>query len=189
MSNWNARTLVLVAMFTALMSVAAYIQVPLPPVAISLQTLVALLAGLVLGQRFGPLSILVYLGVGLVGIPVFTSGGGISYLLKPSFGYLIGFIPAAWLVGFITKNPKGLSMSQLLLLAIGAHLVIYAIGVPYLYIALKNFSGVPVSLAFILKTGFLIFLPGDLLKSVFFMVVAPRINRLHTIRAFREFCQ
>lgn len=79
-------------------------------------------------------------------------------------------------------------MGKLLLLAACAHLVIYAIGVPYLYLALKYFSGTPVSLAFILKSGFLIFLPGDLLKSLFFMVVAPRINRLHTIGAFREFC-
>ncbi|NLY56574.1 MAG: biotin transporter BioY [Firmicutes bacterium] len=188
MPNWSSRTVVLVAMFTALMSVAAFIQIPLPPVAISLQTLVALLAGLVLGPRLGPLSILVYLAIGLVGVPVFTAGGGISYVLKPSFGYLVGFIPAAWLVGYFTKQSKELVMGKLLLLAACAHLVIYAIGVPYLYLALKYFSGTPVSLAFILKSGFLIFLPGDLLKSLFFMVVAPRINRLHTIGAFREFC-
>lgn len=62
------------------------------------------LAGMLLGSRRGSLAVAVYVAVGLAGIPVFAAGGGIQYVFRPSFGYLLGFIAAAWLTGRICER-------------------------------------------------------------------------------------
>ena len=84
--------MILVALFAALIAVGAFIRVPVPLVPFTMQTFFVILAGMLLSKKLGAASALVYLAVGLIGIPVFTQGGGIGYVLKPSFGYLIGFI-------------------------------------------------------------------------------------------------
>lgn len=95
--------LALCGLFTALMAVGALIHITLPigiwQVTISLQIFVAVLAGFFLGPRQGFLSVLAYLVLGLAGLPVFAHGGGLGYLLKPTFGFLLGFPWAAWLTG------------------------------------------------------------------------------------------
>ena len=91
--------MILVALFAALIAVGAFIRVPVPLVPFTMQTFFVVLAGMLLGKKLGGASALVYLAVGLIGIPVFTQGGGIGYVLKPSFGYLIGFV-----VGKITAT-------------------------------------------------------------------------------------
>ncbi|MBO8126333.1 MAG: biotin transporter BioY [Firmicutes bacterium] len=187
-SNLVTRKLVLVGVMAALMSVAAFVRIPIPPVAISLQSLVVLLSGLVLGPWLGAASQIVYILLGLMGLPVFTAGGGLSYLFKPSFGYLLGFIPAAWLIGRSFHPQQKAEKKKLLGVAILAHLVIYAIGLPYLYISLRFFAGTPVPFLTLLKTGFLIFLPGDILKSIFFVAVGQRLAGHHTLASFRESC-
>ena len=85
--------MILVALFAALIAVGAFIRIPVPLVPFTMQTFFVVLAGMLLGKKLGAASALVYLAIGLIGIPVFTQGGGIGYVLKPSFGYLIGFIP------------------------------------------------------------------------------------------------
>ena len=82
--------MMLVALFAALIAVGAFIRVPVPLVPFTMQTFFVVLAGMLLGKKLGGASALVYLAIGLIGIPVFTQGGGIGYVLKPSFGYLIG---------------------------------------------------------------------------------------------------
>lgn len=186
--GWNVQKMVLVGIFTALMCIGAFLRVPLPPVAVSLQSLVVLLSGLVLGPKLGPVVQVVYIALGLVGVPVFTEGGGIAYIFKPSFGYLLGFIPAAWIIGKTLPGAGGQGLGRFLTAAIGAHLVIYALGLPYLYVALNFFGGTAVPFTALAKTGFLIFLPGDIIKSIFFVAVARRIAGNHTLTSFRESC-
>lgn len=94
-------SLVMIAMFAALTAIGAFIKVPLPVVPFTLQIVFVLLAGSLLGSRNGLLSQSVYIGIGLVGLPVFTQGGGITYVLQPTFGFLIGFAMAAYVVGWI----------------------------------------------------------------------------------------
>ena len=80
------------AFFIVLMVAATYIQIPFPLVPLTFQTVVSVLAGLMLGAKKGIISMAVYCFMGLVGLPVFTAGGGIVYVLKPSFGYILGAI-------------------------------------------------------------------------------------------------
>ena len=86
---------VLCGMFAALITVGAYIKFHIGAVPFTMQVFFVILAGMMLGRKFGSISVLVYIAAGLVGIPVFTDGGGIWYFLNPKFGYIIGFaIPA-----------------------------------------------------------------------------------------------
>lgn len=94
----------MIAMFAALTAIGAFIKIPLPVVPFTLQIIFVFLAGSLLGSRNGFQSQLVYIGVGLVGLPVFTQGGGITYVLQPTFGYLIGFALAAFIIGFIIER-------------------------------------------------------------------------------------
>ena len=86
--------MIMCGLFTALIAAGAFIRIPVPLVPFTLQFLFTTLAGLVMGGRLGALSAAVYTMLGLIGIPVFAEGGGIWYILKPSFGYIIGFIVA-----------------------------------------------------------------------------------------------
>jgi biotin transport system substrate-specific component len=98
--------MMLVALFAALIAVGAFIRVPVPLVPFTMQTFFVVLAGMLLGKKLGGASALVYLAIGLIGIPVFTQGGGIGYVLKPSFGYLIGFVVAAFITGAIVRKRR-----------------------------------------------------------------------------------
>jgi len=79
----KTRNLIIVAMFAALTAIGAFIKVPIPYVPFTLQYLFCALAGLVLGSKLGALSQIVYVAIGLSGVPVFTEGGGIGYIFKP----------------------------------------------------------------------------------------------------------
>ena len=88
----KTKDLVLTAMFTALITAGAYIRIPVPVCPFTLQFLFTTLAGIVLGKNKGAAATALYVVLGLAGLPVFTGGGGIGYVLQPTFGYLIGFI-------------------------------------------------------------------------------------------------
>lgn len=99
------KMMVITALFAAIIGILAQITVPLPLVPITGQTLAVGLAATILGARYGMLSVLVYLAVGAAGIPVFAQlSGGISSLFGPTGGYLIGFIPTAFVIGFILEK-------------------------------------------------------------------------------------
>lgn len=95
----KTKDLVLCAMFVALIVVGAFIKVPVPVVPFTLQFLFTMLAGLLLGPVNGALAVVVYIVLGLVGLPIFTQGGGPGYIFQPSFGYIIGFAVAAYVTG------------------------------------------------------------------------------------------
>jgi biotin transport system substrate-specific component len=106
--TWGLRQLIYCAFFTALTAAGAFFKIPMPYFDyVTLQTLFVLLAGMLLGSRGGFLSQIVYVLLGLAGVPVFAGGGGPGYFLKPTFGYLIGFCLAAWLTGgLLAKRPE-----------------------------------------------------------------------------------
>ena len=93
--KFTTRDLILCALFTALSAIGAFIRIPVPLVPFTLQITFTTLAGLLLGSKKGAISVAVYVLMGLIGIPVFTQGGGFSYVLKPSFGFLVAFIIGA----------------------------------------------------------------------------------------------
>lgn len=81
------------AIFTALIAIGAFIQIPVPYMDyFTLQFFFVLLAGILLGSKLGGLAVLLYVVIGLLGIPIFAAGGSLAYIVRPSFGYLLGFI-------------------------------------------------------------------------------------------------
>ncbi len=149
----------LVAGFSLLIALAAQVSIPLPftPVPVTLQTFMVVLTGALLGSRRGAVAILLYLAEGLAGLPVFSLGrAGLAHLLGPTGGYLVGFVAAAWLTGFLVERRLAVTFLGALIVLILGHLASYVTGVAWL--------GVSFGLSRALALGFLPFLVGDALK-------------------------
>lgn len=169
------------AIFVALMVAGAYIQIPCVPVPITFQTVICVLAGLLLGWKKGAISMAVYCFAGLLGIPVFSAGGGIFYVIKPTFGYILGFIFAAAVAGLIT-NKANLPFWRYLVAALVAFVANYAVGIPYCIVA-AHLSGVE-NLTNLLIVGNLFYMPKDAalctLAAVLSWKLVPVLNRGRT---------
>lgn len=165
MKKINLIHLILAGLFAALTAIGAFIRIPLPYVPLTLQVFFCLLAGLVLGARVGLLSQVTYIVVGLVGLPVFTSGGGPGYVLHPTFGYLAGLIVCAFAVGKLAERQEKITIARLFLINIIGVLIIYAVGVPYLYLIKNLYLGTEAPLSKVIYGGFLLTVPGDIIKS------------------------
>ena len=175
MKKTQTKSMILIALFAALTAVGAYIRIPMWPVPISLQFLFTAFAGVLLGGRRAAASQLIYLLVGLIGIPVFTEGGGIGYIAHPSFGYLLGLIPAAYIIGLLAQNKKG--FFQISAACVTGLAVLYAIGVPYMFVMVKYVMGAELTPTGALYSGMLLFLPGDLVKIAAVSLLAGQIRR------------
>lgn len=150
----------LIAGFSLIVALAAQVSIPLPftPVPVTLQTLAVVLTGALLGSRRGTLAILLYLAEGFAGLPVFSLGrAGFIHLFGPTGGYLVGFVAAAWLTGFLVERKLAAYLPGALVVLILGHLVPYVTGVAWLGISAVGFPK-----AFAL--GFLPFLIGDAMK-------------------------
>lgn len=158
----------------ALLTIAgAHIQIRIPftPVPMTLQTLFVPLAGVMLGAYWGSASMLLYLALGIFGFDAFASAsGGSAFVFAPTAGYLIGFVVASPLAGWISKRP---GKAMLLLSLAIAHFAIYAFGVMGLMLNAHY------SLITALQKGVMPFLVGDILKLVtsFFLVLSVRTFR------------
>ena len=171
----KTRALVFTALFAALTAIGAFLRIPAGPVAITLQFLFTAMAGILLGRRYGALSQLVYVALGLVGLPIFTMGGGPAYVLQPSFGFLLGLIPCAWLIGFLSR--KGSGPLWIALSCASGLAVLYLVGVPYMALILNVYKGAGMSLRDLLWKGMIVFLPGDALKIAVAAVVCPALQK------------
>ncbi len=158
----KTRTMILCALFAALTAVGAFFKIPFALAAISLQFLFTAMAGVLLGAGYGALSQAVYVLIGLVGVPIFALGGGFSYIFQPTFGFLLGLIPCAFVIGKLAKRPLTFWRTALSMLAGLA--VLYAIGVPYMALIANGYLGKGLTFWQVIRSGMLIYLPGDLLK-------------------------
>lgn len=165
MKDNKVRDMMLIALFAALTAVGGLIKINLPYASITLQILFCLLSGAILGSKKGALSQMLYVIVGLSGIPVFAEGGGIIYILKPSFGYILGLIPCAYIIGKQIENQKVNFIKILLSMIIGV-LVVYLIGVPYLYFMINYYIKATMTLSGALMVGLIPFIIPDVLKAL-----------------------
>lgn len=159
----NLVKLIGVVSFILFTTLGAYVWIPLPftPVPITLQTFFVLLSGAVLGKKLGPLSQLGYWVVGGLGLPFFAGGTfGLSSLIGPTGGYLIGFIVASWLVGWVIGKRK-VGYSGLFWIFLLADLLLLLLGAGWLAIVLHC------SIRKAIILGILPFLPGDIIKIIF----------------------
>jgi biotin transport system substrate-specific component len=163
----RTRNIVLISLTVALTTAGAYLRVPVGPVPISLQTLFVLLSGALLGPRIGSLAMASYVMLGLIGLPLFTGGGGPQYIFSPTFGFLLSFPVSALVVGLLIRFPvsgssRGMGI-KLLAMTLGTA-VIYLVGVPWLGLNLLIIQGKSIGVKALLMMGMVPFLPGDIVK-------------------------
>ncbi len=177
MSISSRHTLALIPVFAALTAAGAFIKLPVAPVPITMQNLFVVMSGMMLGPRAGAISQVIYIIIGIMGIPVFSGGGGPGYVLSPTFGYLVGFIAASAVSGYVTEG-KPFSVRNVLAGSVAGMLTIYLIGMPYLACYLKIVMKKPDAFWIAAKTGMMLFLPGDALKCAVLAMVMPRLALL-----------
>lgn len=177
----TTQQLVRAALFTALLIVFAVIPplpVPFVPVPLTLQTLGVMLAGLILSPRLAALAMLLYVILALVGFPVLPGGrGGLAVFAGPTGGFILGFIPGAFMVSWLATRQLANTTSMAMAArnfgaaVFGGAIVVYAIGVPWLAVV----TGLSIERALM---AVVVFLPGDLVKAVIATVVALRVAKL-----------
>lgn len=161
---FTTKSLVLCALFCALISIGAFIKIPMPLVPFTLQTLFVTMSALLLGSKLSSISVLMYIIIGLVGIPVFTKGGGIGYIFQPTFGYIIGFVIGTYVTGLIVEKKKSLSIKWLLIASFAGLMIIYLIGMIYYYFISNYYIKSPIGIKSLIIYCFLLTIPGDIIS-------------------------
>jgi biotin transport system substrate-specific component len=162
--------MVYASLLAALTAASALIIIPIGEVPVVLYNFFILMMGLLLGSRWGAASIAVYLLAGGLGLPVFAGGrGGIAILLGPTGGYLIGFLPAVFIIGFISEKFKQRFIYDIIAMLCGTA-VIYALGVIQLKIVLEKTWMVTIAL------GVFPFIIFDIVKVVAAAVTAKAVR-------------
>jgi biotin transport system substrate-specific component len=168
-----ARAVVLAALGTALLTVSAKINIPLPFVPMTLQTLVVLMIGAAYGWRLGTATLIAYLAEGAMGMPAFAGPiGGLAPLLGPTAGYLYGFVVAAFVTGWLSERGWDRSVPRLFVAMAVGHIVIFGMGFAWLAFGMK----LGVDKAWLV--GVLPFVAGSLVKNALGAALVPAVRRL-----------
>ncbi|NLG33648.1 MAG: biotin transporter BioY [Syntrophomonadaceae bacterium] len=175
----TTQEMVLAALFTALMCALTILVRMFQPIVVipfSLQPLVMLLAACILSPSAVFLSMLAYLLLGLIGLPVFSAPpyGGLAYALIPSFGFLLGFPAAGWVQATLIKRRNLLNF---ILAGIVGVVVYYLIGLPYMYLILNFYLGNSMGVIQILKIGLIPFITFDFIKIILASMLAVELSR------------
>ena len=141
----KTREIILCAMFVALITVGTFVRIPVGTDYYTLQFLFTLLAGLILGAKLGATAVGAYVIMGLAGIPVFASGGGLGYVMQPTFGYLLSFIVQAYFCGAAIRRCRRVNFKNVLAVNLGGMTIVYLIGVTWFYFASNYFINVPLT--------------------------------------------
>jgi len=177
--SW-ASDIALVIAGTALVAVLAQVAVPLWPVPVTGQTLAVLLVGASLGAARGAASLALYAVLGLAGLPIFAPQDdgshltGLAALTAPSFGYIIGFIASAAIVGWAAERSWDRGWYKPIITFIGGSLVVFAFGLPWLAVALGQF-GLPNDPQSVLISGFYPFIIGGVIKAAIAAALLPAL--------------
>ena len=164
------RAVVLMVAGSLLLTLSAKVQVPFWPVPMTMQTFAVLVIGMAFGWRLGAATVLLYLAEGAVGLPVFSKGGGFAYLAGPTGGYLIGFVVAAALVGWLAERGWDRAPLRTLVAMFLGIAVIYLFGVAWL----TTLIGFEKAIA----AGVVPFLAADAFKIVLAAAVLPMAWKL-----------
>ncbi|WP_241154309.1 biotin transporter BioY [Staphylospora marina] len=176
MSKLTVKDMALAALFAALMAVSGRLSFDIGPAPITLQTLVVMLAGSVLGPRLGFISMVVFIALAAVGAPVLAGGeGGLAKLVGPTGGYIVSFPVAAFVIGLLMRTLSARGGASLWKAVVshllGGILVVHVIGLPWLLAV----TGLPLEKG--MAVALLPFLPGDLAKAVLGAFIAVSVYR------------
>ena len=168
-------------LFTALIAVGAFIKIVIPVGAdtmnFTLQWLFVLLAGLLLGSKRAFRSVAVYLITGLIGFPIFARGGGPAYLLRPTFGFLLGFLLAAWVIGFLCEKLRPAKSITCFYTTLDGFVLYYGTGILYFYLITHLMaSRTPVGMGVIVGVYCLPTMLPDLMLCVLAVMLAGRLR-------------
>ncbi|MDQ0970160.1 biotin transport system substrate-specific component [Neobacillus niacini] len=180
------------AMFVALMAVGANITSIVPfmvvgGVPITLQTFFAILAGVVLGSRLGAIAMMVYMFVGLVGVPVFAQfGGGFGTFLKPTFGFIVSYVFTAYITGYLIEKMKN-TVGVFAFAALVGMAINYVFGTNWMYAAYKIWAAAPEGFTYKLAWLWMVVpLPKDIILAILAGVMGHRLKRTLSKSQFRN---
>jgi biotin transport system substrate-specific component len=167
------RAVTLIALGTALLTLSAKINLPLPYVPMTLQTLVVLVIGAAYGRRLGAATIIVYLAEGALGLPVFAGpAGGLAPLMGPTAGYLVGFAAAAFTTGWLSERGWDRSVPLLFVAMAIGHVIILGCGFAWLAFGMKLGAGKA------WLVGIAPFVAASVIKNALGAVLVPAIRRV-----------
>lgn len=171
------RRMVYASMFGALTAIGSLIAIPVQPVPITLQTMFTGLSGVLLGGQAGALSQIVYIILGVIGLPVFAGGkAGLGTLLGPTGGYLIGFVLAAYVIGRIMESRRNPGFLWAIMALLAGNLIIYLFGTVWLAFS-AHLDPIKA-----LLLGVIPFLAGDAVKMVAAAVLGQQLAKYFTNR-------
>lgn len=186
--NLTTFRIAVIALMCALTCTGGFIKIPLPSLDITLQTFFACMAGLLLGKKWGTASQAIYAFIGLAGVPVFSRGGGVTYIFQPSFGFILGFILCAFLCGifrdvFYSKKintvgkVKVTDYFKVLLICIIGIFGVYIIGAPYMFIIQSVYLGFNHTAIIASSFSLPLYFLGDMLSLILLVLAAPILLR------------
>lgn len=158
--NRKGRALAIILAGVALLAVSARINVPLYPVPLTMQTFAVLALAMFCGWRYAVSAVVAYLAIGAIGMPVFAAGGGVAYLTGPTAGFLLGFVPAAFVAGWFAQRGADKGFFRALAVLVFADAIIFLCGVGWLA------GFMPGGFGEALQKGMLPFVVGDIGKMV-----------------------
>lgn len=171
------RKMIIAAFFTALLCVSSYMIVPIGPVPQSMQPAFVFLTGLILGMRWGAISVLVWFAIGILGLPVFAGGkAGIITFIGPTGGFLVGFLLCVLIVGYFAD--QGLhSIAQTMGSLIVGIVVLYAVGIVGFKLSMQYVFDKNLSYLACFNILVIPFLPFDLIKALLAAYVGQKMRR------------
>lgn len=175
MNRSKTKNLIMCALFSALIAVGVFIKIPVPIVPFTLQLLFTMMAGLLLGGNLGAASVGVYIFMGLLGLPIFAEGGGLAYVLKPSFGYIIGFAVASYVTGVIANQVPNPGYARLLAANFIGLGIVYLFGMVYYYLMSNFYLGNPIGLWPLFLYCFILAVPGDIVLCILGAILGKRL--------------
>jgi len=141
------KEMILISIFAALMVVGAKLSIPTPfGVPLTFQLFFAIYAGLLLTARNALFSQLIYILLGLIGLPVFAYGGGLPYIFNPTFGYILGFALTAFVIGYLMNGMVEIKLTKVLIICLIGYVLTYIVGNVYFYLIKNLYLDAPISL-------------------------------------------
>lgn len=175
----KAKDLVLCALFCTLIIIGGFLKISVPPfyIMFTMQTFFVILSFYLIGAKRSMISALLYVILGLIGVPIFANGGGIGYILSPTFGFLTGFVISSYICGKMCEKSKKITV----LPALFSLVIIYFFGALHFFVIQKLYLSNNVTVGTVLVNCVLVFLPFDLILSLLAVSVAKRVKKANLI--------
>lgn len=165
-------------LFIALMIISAFISIPIGPIAFTLQFLVTNICCLLLGKKWGAISVFLYVLLGLFGLPIFSAGGGgFAYVLKPSFGFLIGFAVGGFFAAWFREKVGKTNFLTYFIASLIDMAIMDAIGVAYGAGIMYGYLHLSTAVWDFLMIMLIPFIPIDIVKCVIGSLICPKLNK------------